>query len=112
MIVRRIIQSRHARRNLDPSLPLFVLRRLPAGARTLLPGEPFDPAGIDPRRLGFLYRNRYIGHEPSRSQRQAVPRQPPTVAPAVVVVSEEPAVPAPVEPPAPAKSAKRARAGA
>ncbi len=69
MIRRRIVSSRFARRNLDPAAPLFALRRISAGqdeagrAIVILPGQPFKSEGVDLRRLGFMYRNRWIGHD-------------------------------------------------
>lgn len=115
---RPVVSSRFARRNLDPSAPLFVLRRIPAGVdgegkpRVLLPGEAFDPKGIDARRLGFLYRNRFIDHERSRAHRQAVP-QPPALDPAAPVAeTPKPAPPAPAKPAATSAKPTGRRAGA
>ena len=90
---RPVVQSRYARRNLDPALPLYVLRRIPAGTDAtgapiaLAPGDLLDASKIDSRRLGFMYRNRLIGHELPRGfvRREAAPVEveyPPAIAPA------------------------------
>lgn len=76
---RPVVQSRYARRNLDPALPLYVLRRIPAGTDAagepivLMPGDRLDVSKLDARRLGFMYRNRMIGHELPRGLQAAPP---------------------------------------
>lgn len=108
---RPVVQSRFARRNLDPALPLYVLRRIPAGADAagapivLLPGARLDTAAIDSRRLGFMYRNRMIGHELPRGLRPIEPT------PDVVALTAVETPPEPVAKPAP-KPQGKPRAGA
>ena len=69
-IARKIVQSRFARRPLDQSQPLYVLRRISSSAPVPAVGEVFNPAGIAWRRLAFMYRARIIGHELPTALRQ------------------------------------------
>jgi hypothetical protein len=103
-IVRRLHPpGRFGRRHLDPTQPLYVLRRI-AGAHDpatgvqsyARPGDVFDPTSVALLRLQTLYAGRYITHERPRT---AAPLNPET----------------PVTPPPPAigePKGKRPRAGA
>lgn len=105
LVHRAIPRGRYGRARLDPSAPLFVLRRIPAGVDdagrpiALEPGAPFDAGSVTKARLGTLFRSRFIGHEQPRALRQVASNAPPAPPPAPVVVPPVPVVEPPPPPP-------------
>lgn len=69
----RIPNGRYSKFRLDPTKPLFVVRRLAGahdpvtGAQTFLrPGDPFVVSSVTEQRLAGLFSTRFISHERPR----------------------------------------------